>query len=395
MTADPAHPISRRTARIATATFFFISGITYASWASRIPTIQQQLHLDEAQLGAVLFALPAGLMCMLPLTGILLRRFSSRHTMVVGAILFTAMLALLGFATQVWQIVVVLFCFGASRNLFNISLNAQSLGVQALYDRYIIASFHGIWSIAGSAGAAIGTLAVSQDIHTSWHFVLVCIPLLLLMFFSYPRTLHQLPAPHERKEKFSFDRGLLIWGLTCFAAMSCEGTMIDWSAIYFKTAVNASGKAATWGFVIYMTAMTIGRFTGDRLANHFGIKKMLQYSGLLIGSGLLIASLLPYGISAGIGFIMTGFGVSCVVPLVFTMAGKSKTMSSGPAIAAVSTIGYIGFLLVPPIVGFIAKASSLRWSFAFIAVFGILITAFVSRTDELPPVKNAALIDDF
>ena len=171
--------------------------------------------------------------------------------------------------------------------------------------------------------------------------------------------------------------------------MAIEGTMYDWSAIYFKKAVHTSGKIATLAFVIYMVAMTIGRFTGDRLANRLGIKTMLQYSGALICSGLLLAALLPFGISAGLGFVMAGFGVSCVVPLVFTMAGKSTSMSSGPAIAAVSTIGYIGFLLVPPIVGFIAKASSLRWSFAFIALFGALIIVFVSRAASSAPATPA------
>jgi len=178
------------------------------------------------------------------------------------------------------------------------------------------------------------------------------------------------------------------WGLTCFASMACEGTMYDWSGIYFKKAVHTSGKTATLAFVVYMVAMTIGRFTGDRLANRLGIKKMLQYSGALICGGLLTAALLPYAFSAGLGFIMAGFGVSCVVPLVFTMAGKSTSMSSGPAIAAVSTIGYIGFLLVPPMVGFIAQASSLRWSFAFIALFGALIAVFVSKTESPHRLKT-------
>ncbi|HSC38786.1 MAG TPA: MFS transporter, partial [Chitinophagaceae bacterium] len=310
--------------------------------------------------------------------------------------LFNIMLALLGFATHTWQLVGVLLCFGASRNLFNISLNAQSLGVQALYNRYIITVFHGIWSVAGFGGAALGTLAVSKEWPTSWHFLLVSIPLSAMIVFFYPRTLHQLPAPHERNRRFSFpSKGLLKWGFTCFACMACEGTMYDWSGIYFKKAVHTSGKTATLAFVLYMVAMTIGRFTGDKLANRLGIKTMLTWSGMLICGGLLTAAVWPYAISAGLGYVLAGFGVSCVVPLVFTMAGKSTTMSSGPAIAAVSTVGYVGFLVVPPLVGFIAQASSLRWSFAFVALFGALITALVSQTKSAPSVLDTAVIDDF
>ncbi|HEY4151613.1 MAG TPA: MFS transporter [Chitinophagaceae bacterium] len=396
MTDVSTPAVSPRTARIAIAVFFFISGFTFSTWASRIPAIQQEMHLDEAQLGAVLFALPAGLMGMLPVTGFLLRRFSSRNVMLAGALLFNVMLALLGFASHTWQLIIVLLCFGASRNLFNISLNAQSLGVQALYSRYIVAIFHGIWSVAGFAGAALGTLAVSREWPPVVHFLLVSIPMTLLIVFVYPRTLHQLPAPHERKAGFSFPgKGLMKWGFVCFASMACEGTMYDWSGIYFKKAVHTSGQTATMAFVAYMVAMTIGRFTGDRFANRLGVNSMLRYSGLLIGSGLLLAALLPYPISAGIGFILAGLGVSCVVPLVFTMAGKSATMSSGPAIAAVSTVGYLGFLLVPPIIGFIAQASNLRWSFAFIALFGILITVLVRQTPTVKMKGEPAIIDDF
>ena len=396
MTSDSTAPVSPHTARIAIAVFFFISGFTFSTWASRIPAIQQEMHLDEAQLGAVLFALPAGLMGMLPVTGFLLRRFSSRKVMLAGALLFNIMLAFLGFASHTWQLVLVLLCFGASRNLFNISLNAQSLGVQALYSRYIVAVFHGIWSIAGFAGAALGTWAVSKDWPPAWHFLFVSIPLTVMIVLFYPRTLQQLPAPHERKAGFSFpNRALMKWGFTCFASMACEGTMYDWSGIYFKKAVHTSGQVATMAFVLYMVAMTIGRFTGDRLASRWGVTIMLRYSGVLIGSGLLLAALLPYEISAGLGYILAGFGVSCVVPLVFTMAAKSSSLSSGPAIAAVSTVGYLGFLIVPPLVGFIAQASSLRWSFAFISLFGIMITVLVRPAPGVKTKGEPAIIDDF
>jgi MFS family permease len=362
-------------ARIATAVFFFISGFGFSTWASRIPTIQQQLHLNDAQLGAVLFAMPAGLMLTLPVTGFLLRRFSSRYIMITGAVLFNGMICLLGFATQTWQLVTVLFCFGSSRNLMNISANAQSIGVQALYNKSIIATFHGIWSIAGFAAAATGSLVVSFNLQASYHLLIVGIVLSGLCFYFFKDTVHQPPAPHERETRWTWpEKPLLTLGLICFVSMATEGTMYDWSAIYFKKAVGASKGLATAGYAVYMVAMTLGRFTGDRLTNKVGVQAMLKYSGMLIFAGLMLAAGLPYTITAGIGFMMTGFGVSCVVPMVFSMAGKVKNMSSGPAIAAVATIGYFGFLIVPPLVGFIAEEFNIRWSFALIAIFGLLIT---------------------
>jgi MFS family permease len=382
MPGDPV-TVSPKKARIAIAVYFFISGFGFATWASRIPTIQQHLHLNEAQLGAVLFALPGGMMLTLPITGYLLRRFSSRYILLAGTIMFNLMMCLIGSVNQTWQLVTLLFLFGSSRNLMNISANAQSIGVQTLFSRSIIASLHGIWSIAGFSAATVGSMMVSLNVGTSWHFLAVSTILTTLCCFYFSNTVHQLPSPNERKGGFVWpDKTMLQFGLICFASMACEGTMYDWSAIYLRKATGATKGVATAGYAIYMVAMTLGRFTGDKIANRIGIKSMLRYSGILMFCGLLLAAAVPYTYIAAFGFIMVGFGVSCVVPMTFGMAGKVKHMSGGPAIAAVSTVGYFGFLIVPPLVGFIAEAFDLRWSFALMSLLGLLIVWMMGRLSE-------------
>jgi MFS family permease len=372
-----------RQIRIANAVFFFVSGFGYTTWASRIPSIQQQLHLNEAQLGAALFALPIGLMATMPITSRLLRTFSSSYIMLVGVITFNLMLGLLGFTGQYWQFITILFFFGSSRNLLNLSINTQSVGVQALYKKSIITTFHGIWSFAGLAGAALGYLMVYANVPTTWHLLTVSIAMCLMAFYSWPNTLHQKPAPQERKPVFTLpDKALLKFGLICFASMACENVMYDWSGIYIQKAVHATKVTATAGFVVFMIAVTIGRFAGDRLVNVWGIKRVLQNSGLLIVTGFAIAIAFPYPVTAITGFAMIGLGVSCMVPLVFSVAGRSKSMSGGPAIAAVSTVGYLGFLLVPPLVGFVAQAANLRWSFGFIALLGLVIVWMTGKIEK-------------
>lgn len=368
----------RRRMRIAIGVFFFVSGFGFSTWASRIPHIQQQLNLNEAQLGGVLFALPVGLMLTLPVTGTLLNRFNSRRILLIGTVLFNVMMCLLGFVTEIWQLALLLFCFGSSRNLMNISVNAQSVGLQTLYDRSIIASFHGIWSLAGFGGAALGSAMVSAGVQPSYHFLLVGLSLTLISILFFPSTLHQQPNQQERRASFSLpNKALFKFGLITFACMACEGTMYDWSGVYFRKAVNAPDNYVTLGYVLYMISMTLGRFTGDWLISKVGIKKMLVNSGVLVGIGFAIASAFPYPITAGAGFMLVGFGVSCVVPLIFSIAGKSKQMSSGSAIASVSTVGYFGFLIVPPVIGFIAQQANLRWSFALMGLLGALITVMV------------------
>lgn len=372
--------LSPRNARIAIAVFFFVSGFGFASWASRIPSLQQHLQLNEAQLGGVLFAMPAGLMLTLPLTGFLLRRFSSRYVMFGGAMLFNLMMCLVGFVEHTWQLVMVLFFFGSSRNLFNISANAQSIAVQALFDRTIISSLHGIWSTAGFAAGFLGTFTISLGVATHWHLLGVSVVLTSLCCYFFRNSVHQLPSPHERKGSFVLpNRTMLKFGLVCFASMACEGTMTDWAAIYLRKATGAAPGLATAGYTIYMAAMTLGRFTGDRVANRIGIRRMLTYSGSLMLTGLLLAALVPNTYVAVLGFVLVGFGVACVVPMTFSMAGKVPNMSGGPAIAAVSTVGYFGFLIVPPVIGFVAEALNLRWSFGLMSLLGLLILWMVGK----------------
>lgn len=166
------------------------------------------------------------------------------------------------------------------------------------------------------------------------------------------------------------DKKLLILGLIAFCCLLCEGAMSDWSGVYFKKIVIAPTALITLGYVAFTGTMALGRFLGDWLVTKLGVKRMLQISGTMISSGLLIAVIFPFLYSATAGFLLVGFGVSSVVPIVYGLAGKSTTMSAGAALAAVSTIGFLGFLIGPPVIGFIAQLISLRWSFTFIALLG-------------------------
>ncbi|MGZ3835370.1 MAG: MFS transporter, partial [Mucilaginibacter sp.] len=261
--------------------------------------------------------------------------------------------------------------------------NTQSVGVQALYKKSIITTFHGIWSFAGFAGAGLGYIMVYLNVPPTWHLLTVSIAMCLLAFYAWPNTLHQKPQPREKKPIFILpDKDLLKFGLICFSSMACENVMYDWSGIYMRDAVHASKVTANAAFVVFMIAVTVGRFAGDRLVNQRGIKQVLRNSGILIVTGFALAIALPYTVPAIIGYAFIGLGVSCMVPLVFSVAGKSKSMSGGPAIAAVSTVGYLGFLLVPPIVGFVAQAANLRWSFAAIGLLGLVIVWMTSKIVE-------------
>lgn len=381
MNTDTALIAGRRSYRIAVSSLFFLSGLCFSSWASRIPSIQQHLKLSNAGLGSVLFALPVGLMVSLPLAGWLVASYGSRIIVIGAALFYTCTLPLIGIAQESWQLIAVLFIFGLGGNLLNIAMNTQGVGVEAIYGRSILASFHGIWSLAGFTGAAVGTFMISQHVLPNFHFLLISGISLLILLCSWSFTLTTDINTNGEQPIFAKpDKSLLNLGIIAFCCMICEGTMFDWSGVYFQKVVQAKAAWIGAGYTAFMSTMAAGRFVADRLVTRFGIKRILQISGIVITAGLLVAIIFPYIPTAIAGFILVGAGVSSVVPLVYSAAGKSKKVSPGVALAAVSTIGYLGFLMGPPIIGFIAEASSLRVSFVLIALLGLTTSVVASKT---------------
>lgn len=373
--------VSKRAARLSIGAFFFLAGVCFASWASRIPDIKQYLHLSDAGLGAVLLALPAGLLISLPFSGWLVTHFGSRPMVIPAALSYACLLPVIGLANTAWQLVAVLFFFGLVGNLLNIAMNTQAVSLEAIYGRSIIASFHGIWSLAGFTGAAIGTLMVNLQRPPLQHFLFVSGAVIILTFLCYRNTLRKdINADTDRPLFAKPDATLLKLGLIALCCMICEGTMFDWSGVYFRKVVQVPKGLTTLGYTAFMCTMAGGRFVGDWLTTRLGTKHMLQWSGLIIAAGLSLAILLPSIIPATIGFLLVGIGVSSVVPLVYGAAGRSQTFSPGVALAAVSTIGYLGFLAGPPMIGFIAEAASLRLSFAVIAVLGFCTSIIATKT---------------
>lgn len=371
----------KRTYRIAVCIFFFIAGLTYSSWACRIHDIKAQFGLNNAGLGSVLFALPIGLMISLPVSGWMVTRFGSRRVLIAAGLLFPFMLCMIGLATHIWQLVTVLFLFGFMNNVFEIAMNTQAVGVEVLYGRSVMASFHGLWSLAGFTGIAIGTLAVTLGWPVWLHFWLVAPVCWILVFFSR-RYLLPEDAPAEAQPLFAKpDRQLLQLGLIAFASLITEGTMFDWSGVYFQKIVQVPESLTTVGYIAFMGTMAGGRFLADRIVTRFGIRQVLQCAGAITTTGLLLAIFFPNIYTATLGFLLVGIGVSSIVPLVLALAGKSKTLPPGVAIAAVSTVGFLGFLIGPPLIGFIAEALNLQWSFALIAVFSAGIMLLASKMD--------------
>ncbi|WP_330442396.1 MFS transporter [Flavobacterium sp. C4GT6] len=368
--------------RWAVSLYYFAMGLCFATWASRIPDIKSMLNLSEGDLGTVLFAIPFGQLFIMPFSGTLATKYGSHKTAVAGLSLYVISLVTLGLATQRDHLLLALFFFGVFSNLTNISINTQGIYAESLYKRAIMSSFHGAWSIAGFTGAVISLGMTALNLSPLLHFAIVSAILLVVIATNYKYLVRVKNKPTEEKKKKGLPKinPALLWlGIIGFCCMLSEGIMFDWSGVYFKDVVKAPEKLVVLGYTSFMLMMASGRFLGDWVVQKFGRKKVLQVSGSLISLGLFSAVLLPYVVTAALAFMLVGIGVSTVVPSVYSLAGRTEGIAPSIALTMVSSISFLGFMLGPPVIGYIAEAWGLKLSFAIIGIFGFIITIMVSR----------------
>ena len=368
--------------------FFFLPGLCFASWASRIPDISAKLGMSSGQLGQLLLAIPLGSMLSLPLAGWLTANWGSRRTVLLASVLYACFLPLLGWAGSFWTLAPALALFGFAGNMLNIAVNTQAIGVQQFYGKPVMGSFHGLWSLAGFLGGALGTLLIGLHFPPLQHFLLVLVVCLLLAGAAHGYTLRQdVGKADESGPGFSLrhpDPYLLRIGLIAFCGMMSEGAMFDWAGVYFQKVVRPDAALVTAGYVACMSTMALGRFLSDYFTHRFGTMRMLQLSSALIVSGLGLAVGFPSLVPAVAGFLLIGFGIASVVPLSYSSAGRATSVSPGVALALVSTIGFLGFLLGPPLIGFLAQLFSLRTAFGLVALVAMGIGVLASLPNPVP-----------
>ena len=379
--------------RIATAIFFFMLGIGFSCMATRLPDIKNALGLSDKMYGTVLLMLPAGQFSAMFLTSWLVGKFGSRRILTLGFIVYPSALLLVGSVGELWQLFCALYLFGMGGNLCNISVNTQAVGVEHLYGRPVMGFFHGMWSFAGFVGGLCSLAIVKHGFSVQQHFaMMLALCVTAVVFISPYLVAHDLKtAPRTTpKKRFSRpDKFIVTLGFIAFCCMACEGTMFDWSIIYFEDIIGIDGPILKRvGFISFMSMMALGRFSSDKLIMKFGSIRVLKASGVMIASGLALAIIFPGMWTSAPGFACVGLGVSSIVPLCYSLAGRSRTIKTGTAIASVSSIGFFGFLFGPPIIGYISEYSSLRWSFTLIAFVGFTVALLAPKL-QVPEFKNS------
>lgn len=373
--------------RAAVSLFFFIQGLIFATWANRIPDIKETLGLTDAALGTVLFAIPVGQVTAMVLSGWLVNRFGSKKMLITATFLYSLSLIPLALATTEIGLMAGLFLFGMTTNLYNTSSNTQGVNAEHEYGKTIMASFHGFWSLGGFIGGLIAMLFMGLHLMAITHFSSVIVFCIVLGMVVYKHLVSKdqkktevQTSPEERRRWMKgIDPMVVILGVMAFAAMICEGCMYDWSGVYFQQVVDAPANLVQTGYVTCLCTMTLGRFISDRFVTKYGSSKVIAASGLLIFIGLSIAVAFPYLLTSLIGFFLVGFGISSTVPICYSSAGHTSRMNSGIAVATVSSIGYLGFLIGPPFIGYLAHSISLRYTFGVIGLLGLVLSAIALR----------------
>ncbi|MBN5370279.1 MFS transporter [Serratia marcescens] len=348
---------------LAISSMFFMLGLYFGSLSSRMATIKGGLALSDGVFGSVLFAMSAGVVLSLPISGWAIAKLGSR-VVGVAAILINAMLLLLvPFAATVPQLEALLFFSGFAYSAVNVSNNMQASIAEAVSGKTRLPFFHGIWGVAGFVGAGIGALMIGRNVALPLHFVGIA-AVALMSALLCRRALFDKPELEQTGRAFAIpDRSLFNYGLIVFCSMACEGIMYDWSVVYFQDVVSVDRKYIGLGFTVFMAAMTIGRLMLNRFVDRIGVRRTLQWGGMLAFIGMTLTTWLPGLVTSIIGFFLVGLGICAIIPLVAGAAARSSSMAPSAAIAAVLTIGFLGTLIGPPLIGFLSETFGLRYAF--------------------------------
>ena len=376
MSAETRNPyfLSRLTINLV----FFLNGFLYVSWAARTPLIQETFSLSFKQLGFVLLSSSLGLVVAMPLTGYLINKYGSRWVMIIAAICFFISLPLFTLSPSYAWMIAAFFFMGASVGAMDVSMNGQAVEIEKRYGRPIMSFFHALFSVGMMAGALSVTVIEKIEISLFVHlFSLSVLAIIIILYFQRHLINDDSVAEAEASDSktFYFPKGpIVVFGLVAFCCMLGEGAMTEWTANYMINVGGATDYIAPFALFSFSGCMAVGRFLGDNARQNFGDKKLISYGGVLSSIGLIVALIFPYPLVIVLSLGIVGLGLSTVVPIVYSMAGNIPGVKAGVGISAVTTIGYSGFILGPPIIGLLADVFNLRIAWAFILILFVTMT---------------------
>jgi predicted MFS family arabinose efflux permease len=408
---------------------FAVNGFLLAAWVARLPATRDRLGASVAEVGLVLLAPGFGSLLAMPFSGRLCRRFGSRAVVAATTVAASAALVLLAMVPNLVTLAVTLFAWGSFYGSWDVAMNIHGSVVEQRAAREWMPRYHACWSVGGIAGAGLGALAAHAGVGLLWHFAAVAALSVTLVFVALrsfvedragaqqpgspvlgaparegnPAGEEAVPAvhsPHPQPNSNSSpspspspdprprpDRSrlltprLLLVGVVTLCATTLEGAAADWLALFLTDEREATASLAAAGYAVFAVAMAGGRFSGTAVAERLGRDGAVRVGGLVSLVGVLLTVTGPGLASAYLGAVLWALGVCLVFPAAVSAGGEVPDRPQD-AIAAVTTIGYGGFLIGPPLIGLLAEQVGLGRALLVLLVLatGIVVLAPAVRS---------------
>jgi MFS family permease len=367
---------------------FLVHGLLVATWVSRIPAVKAALGLNNAVLGLTLLSSAAGAVFAIPFAGKFVSRYGSRVITIISSVAFCFSLVLPGFAVNATSLAAALFAFGATAAAMDVSMNAQGVEVEKRLGKPTMSRFHGMFSLGGMVGAGVGGFVASHDVRPATHFGVSALIYLLAIIVVAPLLLEthdRIQAKPQKRNLRKIPRALLALSAIGFCILLSEGAIADWTAVYLRQVLDAGAGTAAAGYSVFSAAMATFRFLGDLITSRLGPERTVRTGGLVAACGMMWALIAQSPAWAMPGFAAAGAGLSVIIPLVFGGGGRVESVSPGAGIATVTGLGYIGFIVGPPAIGFASQVFTLRYALGLVVVCCIiasLLCAFIPQSSS-------------
>lgn len=361
--------------------FFFVNGFLHANLMARLPELKKDLDISNSVLGTLLFAMSIGALIAMPVTGWLTMRYGSAKITKIAAIIFCLCIPLIPISSSLWMVGLSFLALGVGTGSMDVAMNGQAVYVERVIKKPIMSSFHACFSIGMAIGAGIGALFSHFQVALSQHLIMMSIIGMGAIILTSKHLIKPVIATGTIvKVKHKLPILLILpLGIIAFCCMIVEGSLVDWSAIYMNKVIGESMIVSAFTFGVFSAGMTIGRLFGDFFTKKIGVIKLLLIDALVALFGLSLALIFPTVFTTLIGFFLAGLGVSTIIPIIFTTAGNIEGVDTNVGISTTSSIGYFGFFVGPPTIGFIADAYGLRIGLCFSLGLAVLMLLLILR----------------
>ena len=359
--------------------FYFLGGFGFTSWASLIPFLKRKLQIPDDHLGFLLLAVGLGALIMMMLAGSIAGRLGCRRSLTVAGLAIAVALNVLCYVPAYAAALLVAVLLGSSLGLLDVVVNINGIFIERKVRKRLMSGMQAMWSLGNFAGAAF--FAMLLQFQLPWQGVALAGAVLIAacVFFFSPH-LHSERNESRGGSHFVRPKGTIVFiGLICTISFLVEGSINDWSGVFMTTEKGIDISQSGLGLTLFTASAFLSRLTGDSLTMHIGPRRLLAFSLPIAFVGFLGILLIGGGPLLFASYVLIGIGCANTVPVFYSLLGTQKEMPIADAVAAVSTIGYVGILLAPAVLGFIGRVFSLTISFTLVTVLLIIMTVMALR----------------